>query len=407
MARAPLPRPLLVGTVAALAWLTAGLGGVAQGAEPEPFVQGLAFPTNMAFAPDGRLFFTEKDTGNVRIVQDGEVLARPFVTLPVVPDAERGLLGIAIDPNFDQEPWVYLYLSDATDGVNRLVRVRAQGDRGGRPETLLEGLDSAAGYHNGGDLVFATDGSLFASLGEAHDADRAQDPDDLGGKIVRVNPDGTVPTDNPFGADNPVWSYGHRNSFGLCIDRETGELWETENGPDVDDEINMIEPGANYGWPRVTGRAGGGSFVQPVVVFADTIAVTGCSVVDGDLYFGSYDGRLWRLPAGARASGKADEVAQLPGGVTDIALGPDGLLYIATTDAIFTMEPLGSTATPSSASASPTATASSSSVAAAPETADETNGGSNVQTLIAIGAGIALAVGLGLRFAAGRRLHRS
>ena len=159
MARSALPRPLLTGTIAALMCLAANLASVARAAEPKPFAQGLAFPTNMAFAPDGRLFFTEKDTGNVRIVQDGAVLARPFVTLPVVPDAERGLLGIAIDANFEQAPWVYLYLSDATDGINRLVRVRAEGDRGGRPETLLEGLDSAAGYHNGGDLVFATDGS--------------------------------------------------------------------------------------------------------------------------------------------------------------------------------------------------------------------------------------------------------
>ena len=130
------------------------------------------------------------------------------MTLPVVPDAERGLLGIAIAPDFEADPWIYLYLSDATDGVNRLVRVRADGDRAaGEPETLLDGLDSAAGYHNGGDLAFGVDGSLFVTLGEAHEADRAQDPSDLGGKIVRLEPDGSVPADNPFGAGNPVWSY--------------------------------------------------------------------------------------------------------------------------------------------------------------------------------------------------------
>ena len=141
------------------------------------------------------------------------------MTLPVVPEAERGLLGIAIGPDFEADPWIYLYLSDATDGVNRLVRVRADGDRAaGEPETLLEGLDSAAGYHNGGDLAFGADGSLFVTLGEAHEADRAQDPSDLGGKIVRLEPDGSVPADNPFGAGNPVWSYGHRNSFGICVD---------------------------------------------------------------------------------------------------------------------------------------------------------------------------------------------
>ncbi len=199
----------------------------------------------MAFAPDGRLFFTEKSTGNVRIVQRRRAAsAKPFVTLPVVPDAERGLLGIAIDPDFEQEPWVYLYLSD---GTRRRQPARARPSRGqpaaGEPETLLEGLDSAAGYHNGGDLAFADRRLAVRTLGEAHDADRAQDPSDLGGKIVRLNPDGSVPADNPFGAGNPVWSYGHRNSFGLCVDPGDGKLWETENGPDVDDEVNRIERG--------------------------------------------------------------------------------------------------------------------------------------------------------------------
>ena len=310
--------------------------------EPKPFLQGLAFPTNLAFAPDGRLFYTEKSTGNVRVVHDGTLLQEPFVTLPVVPEAERGLLGIAIGPDFEADPWIYLYLSDATDGVNRLVRVRADGDRAaGEPETLLEGLDSAAGYHNGGDLAFGVDGSLFVTLGEAHEADRAQDPSDLGGKIVRLEPDGSVPADNPFGAGNPVWSYGHRNSFGICVDPGDGTLWETENGPDVDDEVNRIERGGNYGWPLVTGRSNDDDFVQPVVVFPDTIAVTGCTVVDGDLYFGSFDGRLWRLPGAQQDTGDVEEIARLDAGVTDVALGPDGLLYIATNDAILRMAPIG------------------------------------------------------------------
>jgi glucose/arabinose dehydrogenase len=398
-------RSLVAVSTAALFALNVVPAGAALAAKPEPLLEGLEFPTNMAFAPDGRLFFTEKNTGSVRIVQDGEVLADPFVTLPVVPDAERGLLGIAIDPNFTQDPWVYLYLSDATDGMNRLVRVRAERNRGGQPQALLTGLDSAAGYHNGGDLVFGIDGKLFGSLGEAHDAERAQDPDDLGGKVVRLSPDGSVPADNPFGPDNPVWSYGHRNSFGLCVDPDTGELWETENGPDVDDEVNLIEAGANYGWPQVTGRAGGDAFTQPVVVFPDTIAVTGCAVVEGDLYFGSFDGQLWRLRAGDRATGDVRAVASFPAGVTDVAQGPDGLLYVATSDTIWTLAPLGSTDLPSSPTSAPaTAGPASPSATGVPADSDD---GSSARNLIAIGAGIALAVGLGIRFAAGRRLRRS
>jgi glucose/arabinose dehydrogenase len=393
--------------IAAVSLASIGLGATPshadEGAKPTPFVRGLDFPTNMAFAPDGRLFFTEKETGNVRIVKDGELLAKPFVTLPVVREAERGLLGIAIAADFAQDPWVYLYLSDATDGVNRIVRVRADGDRGGAPQTLLEGLDSAAGYHNGGDLAFGLDGTLFASLGEGHDPDRAQDTNDLGGKIVRLDPDGSVPDDNPFGRGNPVWSYGHRNSFGLCVDPATGALWETENGPDVDDEVNLIVAGANYGWPEVTGRDGDDAFTRPVVVFPDTIALTGCTVVGDDLYFGSFDGRVWRMPAVGRGVREAHEVAALPAGVTDVLLGPDGLVYIATNDAIWTMEPESApVGSPTTTSAAPDPTG----VSPTPTSPPDEGGGSGGRTLIAIGAAAALAAGLGLRLVAGRRLRR-
>src|SRR5512134_2736650 len=131
----------------------------AAGPRPEPFLDDLSFPTNMAFTPDGTLLFTEKETGDVRVVTaEGELLERPFISLPVIHDAERGLLGIAVHPNFDERPWVYLYRSDPGDGLNRLVRVRAEGAvASGRPHTLLDGPSAVAGYHNGGDLVFGAD----------------------------------------------------------------------------------------------------------------------------------------------------------------------------------------------------------------------------------------------------------
>ena len=404
MARRRLSRwisvPVLVVAVIAL-----GVGGGAA-AEPKPFLRDLAFPTNLAFAPDGRLFFTEKSTGNVRIVDRGELLPDPFVTIPVVPDAERGLLGIAIAPDFAEDPWVYLYLSDATDGINRLVRVRAEGDRGGSPQVLLEGLDSAAGYHNGGDLAFGLDGTLFVTIGEAHDPERAQDVRDVGGKIVRLNPDGSIPADNPFGPEEPAWSYGHRNSFGICVDPDTGELWETENGPDVNDEVNLIRSGTNYGWPLVTGRSGDGRFEDPVVVFPDTVALTGCAVVDGAVYFGAYDGRLWRLSADRRDSGDPDQVASFDAGVTDVVLGPDGLLYVATADAIWRISPQGSSdQSPTQTPASPVEAPPPSSVSA-PPTEAANDEGSGARPWIAAVALAVLAVGLILRFAAGRRLGR-
>ena len=357
--------------------------GAAGSIEPQPLLDGLAFPTNMAVLPDGAFVFAEKETGSVRIVTpDGELIDRPLTTVAVSPGAERGLLGIAVHPDFEREPWIYLYLSDPADGLNRLVRVRTDGAVAtGDPETLLVGLSAAAGYHNGGDLVFAPDGTLFVALGEAHEPERAQDRDDIGGKILRLEADGDVPPDNPFGRGNPAWSVGHRNSFGLCVDPTTGELWETENGPAVDDEVNLIEEGANYGWPVVTGRAVDERFVDPIAVFPSPIAVTGCAVVDGDLWFGSFDGRLWRLIRGQRTP---REVARFPAGVTDVVLGLDRLLLVATADAIWTVDP--------------------SAQDGAPSPGGEPRNPWRVAVTIALLA--VLGVALVARFAAGRRLDR-
>lgn len=346
---------------------------------PTPFLRDLSFPTNVAFAPDGRLFFVEKETGWVRVVVDGQLEPQPVATFDIVGSAERGLLGIAIDPGFAAHPWIYVYYSDATSGRNLLVRFRE--DRPVRTaDVLLTGLESASGYHNGGDLVFGADGMLYASLGEAHDPARAQDPADLGGTIVRLLPDGGIPPGGPFGADNPVWSFGHRNSFGLCVDPVNGDLWETENGPDRDDELNLIERGGNYGWPEVTGRAGDDAFVDPIAVFPDTVALTGCAVVDGTVYAGSFnDGTLYRLPAADRSSGPMQAFAAFGGGITDVAAGPDGWLYVATSDAIWTLSPFGPSSPPDDGHA---------------------------RSWIAVAAAAVLAAGLGLRLAAGRRLRR-
>ena len=379
------PTVLVIVTVAVASWSLAPAAEAA-GDRPRPMLQGLAFPTNMAFLPDGTLLFTEKETGNVRVVtDDGALLDRPFITLPVMGDLERGLLGIAVHPDFPAEPWIYLYRSDPSDGRNRLVRVRAGGQEAiGTPETLLDGLPAAAGYHNGGDLAFAADGRLFVSIGEAHEPGRAQDTTDIGGKILRLEADGSVPSDNPFGAANPVWSMGHRNSFGLCVDTGSGDLWEMENGPDRDDEVNLIQERGNYGWPVVTGASNDERFVDPVAVFPEPVAVTGCAVLDGAVWFGSFDGRVWRLPS----SGDPVEVARLPSGVTDVAIGPDGLVYVSSTEAISTIDPAAATAPPPAGddAGSPAG-----------------SGERGRRGWVAAAAGIVLAGALVARFLAGRR----
>ncbi|MEP6476346.1 MAG: PQQ-dependent sugar dehydrogenase [Actinomycetota bacterium] len=368
-------------------------------ATPQLVVGNLAFPTNVALAPDGRIFFTEKETGDVRIIEDGQVLPDPFTHLDVVGGAETGLLGIALHPSFPAQPWVYLYYSDAADGRNRLIRILADGDAASDRQNLIDGLTTVNGYHNGGDLVFGTDGSLFLSLGEAHEADRAQDPNDIGGKILRIEADGTLPPDNPFGPDNPVYSIGHRNSFGLCVDPATGDLWETENGPGSDDEINRIVGGANYGWPEQLGPGGAPPLVDPVVDYRTVIVPTGCAVSQSSLFVGSYaTGLLHRIALPAVAGAVVDDVvARFDHGITDVQVGPDDSLYVATSNAIWR---IAGDAT----SMSPISVPSTSAAPTLPGLAEDE--GSLTVRLLAAAAAVAAAFGLAMRSAAGRRIRR-
>ncbi|MGZ4125473.1 MAG: PQQ-dependent sugar dehydrogenase [Actinomycetota bacterium] len=341
-------------TVAILAIATAASVVPAQAATPRltfrAVVANASFPTNLAFAPDGRAFYTEKDTGNIRVIDaNGSVMPKPFATVPVDGAAEMGLLGLALHPDFAANPWVYAYYSDARDGHNHLVRIRADGDVGGAPQNLLTLLPTVTGYHNGGDLAFGTDGTLFVAVGEGHVADRAQDPSSLGGKILRLNDDGSIPADNPFGADSPVYAMGIRNSFGLCVARG-GTLWETENGPDAWDELNRIEPGGNYGWPDHLGPGAADGFTPPVFAWHDVIVPTGCAVDrTGSIYVGDFHGDLHLLsfpssgpsagpspgPSSGRATPTDTLVAGFDAGITDVKWSPDGRLYVVTSNGIW------------------------------------------------------------------------
>jgi len=335
--------------------LVAGSNAAAQTPTAEPQIEVVVpaeFPTNMAFAPDGRLFYTEKETGRIRIVQDGKLLPDPFATLHVEGGGESGLLGLALDPAFATQPYVYVYYTSADDGRNHIARIRADDadpDRGGPPDQLIA-LLQASGIHNGGDIVFGVDGKLYAAVGETGEDGLAQDPNSVGGKILRLNPDGSIPDDNPFGPDSPVYAMGIRNSFGLCVHPVTGDLWETENGPSTDDEVNRIEAGKNYGWPIQLGPGDDDRFVNPVLTFHDVIVVTGCAFHDqalsegsvqpvpgGQLVFGDFHNDLHSAilaPPDFRQVEKATVEVSMPTGITDVEVGPDGNLYVATSDAI-------------------------------------------------------------------------
>ncbi|HKY50069.1 MAG TPA: PQQ-dependent sugar dehydrogenase [Candidatus Limnocylindria bacterium] len=236
---------------------------------------GLEVPWAIAIAPDGRIFVTERP-GRVRIARlgGGGLQAEPWARVPARanPDAERGLLGIALDPDFARTAFVYLYYSYAGPGgatLNRLVRLRDANGVGVDETILVDNIPGAAN-HDGGRIAFGPDGKLYVATGDGEVQNRAQDRGSLGGKILRLEKDGSVPADNPF-PGSPVYSLGHRNVQGIAFHPDTGVLYETEHGPSgffpacCQDEVNRIEPGANYGWPLVTGRAGDQRFRDPIL----------------------------------------------------------------------------------------------------------------------------------------------
>ena len=292
---------------------------------------GLRVPWGMALLPDGSALVSERPTGRVLQVRPGSAPVAVGKVPGVVAEGEGGLLGLAVGPGFAQDRLVYAYLTAARD--NRVVRMPwPAGGVLGASQVVLATIPKGT-IHNGGQLAFGPDGLLWISTGEEGVPERAQDLGSLGGKILRVAPDGSVPADNPF-PGSPIWSYGHRNVQGLAFD-STGQLWASEFGAKTRDELNRIQRGGNYGWPVVEGPGGAPTYVDPYASWPTSEASpSGLAIVADVAYLGALRGqRLWQVPlAGPQAGQPRAFLEGELGRVRGVLAAPGGGLWVTTSN---------------------------------------------------------------------------
>ncbi|MFD3512111.1 PQQ-dependent sugar dehydrogenase [Streptomyces sp. NPDC058657] len=294
----------------------------------------LKSPWGLVALPDGDLLVSSRDEGSLTRVdaRSGAVTAVGKV-VGVSPAGEGGLMGLALSPTYATDHQVYAYFTTESD--NRIARMiydekRPAGQQLGAPDTVFKGIPKGH-THNGGRIAFGPDKMLYAGTGETGERGLAQDPASLGGKILRMTPEGDPAKDNPS-ADSVVYSLGHRNVQGLAWDADR-RLWAAEFGQDTWDELNLIEPGKNYGWPTAEGKAGKPGFVDPVAQWKTSDASpSGIAVAEGSVWVAALGGeRLWRVPlAGAKPVAEPQAFFEEKYGRlrTVLAVGGDQLLLV-------------------------------------------------------------------------------
>ena len=361
--------PSWISALLASCALLGAAGATAQPLRPVTVARGLVNPWGLAFLPEGDMLVTERP-GRLRVVHRDGRLGPPLRGLPKIEaGGQGGLLDVALDPQFAQNHWVYWSYTEpgtaAQGGGNSTAVARGRFDA--RQPTLTDvqvifrqAPKVASGQHFGSRLVFARDGRLFITLGDRFTRkDDAQTLDTHHGKVVRIEPDGKVPTDNPFvnnpGALPETWSYGHRNVQGAALHPATGELWTHEHGPQGGDEVNVTLPGRNYGWPVVTygrnygtgtkiGKGTERADVEPAVrTWVPSIAPSGMTFLTSDRYPG-WKGSLFvgalraevlvRLELDGRKVVREERLlTNFNERIRDVRQSPDGWLYLLTDNA--------------------------------------------------------------------------
>ncbi len=295
---------------------------------------GLEAPWGLVFTPDGEALVTERDSSRLLSV-DSSGNVEEIQRLPENGSGEGGLLGLALSPDYESDGYVYVYYTTGED--NRVARMREGED----PEPVLTGIPVLT-YHNGGRIAFGPDGYLYVGTGDAGDTSTSQDLNSLGGKILRVTPDGDVPSDNPF-SGSPVYSYGHRNVQGLAWD-ESGRLYASEFGQNRYDEVNRIVPGGNYGWPEVEGEGGDPNYIDPISTWTtDEASPSGAEILkggaipqwEGDFFMAALRGqRLYRLDLDESGAvlGEEELLRGEAGRLRHVVQAPDGSLWVLTSN---------------------------------------------------------------------------
>jgi aldose sugar dehydrogenase len=323
-------------------------------------LSGLSFPVGMALAPDGRVFFNERLTGRIRLINpQWQLVSTQFCQITIATNGEQGLLGLTLDPDFANNRFVYVYHTASSPLRNRVVRYTDSSGSCTQETIILDNLPASTN-HNGGIIQFGPDGKLYVIIGDAENTANAQNVTSLAGKVLRVNPDGSAPSDNPFFSNantnaKKVYSLGHRNSYGFTFHGHTGHLWETENGPSDNDEINRVVSGGNYGWPTVRGIAGNANFRDPILAYVSVIAPTGIIAIPenstvyptayrNNLLFTAWnDGRIRRVilsgPDLTLLGSSSTAYNGGQGGLLSLMLGADGFVYVSNTSSILRVVP--------------------------------------------------------------------
>ena len=317
------------------------------GVKVETLAENLDIPWSIVWAPDGTIFFTER-SGNVKTIQNGIVSERSIFSVEVG-GVEGGLLGMAMDPNYSENHYVYLYYTynDFLSTKNKVVRYVESNLTFTEDRVLINNIPGGP-FHDGGRIKFGPDDKLYITTGDAGDAELAQNKNSIAGKILRINSDGSIPEDNPF-SDSPIYSYGHRNPQGIDWD-DLGNLVATEHGPSgwhgvAHDEINVIMPGANYGWPDIIGSETMEGLVTPILNTGDdTWAPSGSEFYDGNKipqWIGKYfvatlrGNHLHMIDFDLENNQVTSHQKLFTGDfgrLRDVTTGPDGYLYVLTSN---------------------------------------------------------------------------